>query len=248
MKKEVRPTNEDVSCEVCGRTILKGERTEAYLAPGGNRHIVCELCNDRALHYGWIRESAHADLPTASRHAEPRRSLFGRLRRRKEGEVVLDGDELPDESAPDESGDELHADDEYPYEPAAPDPPPAIPRMRRRKDPRHVRAVPTNGQAKVERALEVFNRSDHVRTIAGIGRTLGEPWVSAQPAPEAPSEVSLVVAWELSWYRYRIDLAEAGEAVSLIGKGQELDELDESTRDWNASALPDGRLAIGVVS
>ena len=45
----------------------------------------------------------------------------------------------------------------------------------RPQDPRHVRAVPTNAQVKVERALELFNSSEHTRTIAGIARTLGEP-------------------------------------------------------------------------
>ena len=52
-----------VSCAVCGRTILKGERTEPYLAPGGQRKLVCELCTARADHEGWIRESG------ARRHA-----------------------------------------------------------------------------------------------------------------------------------------------------------------------------------
>ena len=124
----------------------------------------------------------------------------------------------------------------------APAPPP------RRRDARHVRAVPTNAQVKVERALELFNSSDHVRTIGGISRTLGEPWVSATPLAEAPSEVGITVAWELSWYRYRVDLGDADDPVSLVDKGQELDELSDSMRDWNATALADGRLAIGVRS
>jgi hypothetical protein len=58
--------------------------------------------------------------------------------------------------------------------------------------------------------------------------------------------VSLVVAWELSWYQYRVDLGDANDPVTLVAKGQELDELDESMREWNATALADGRLAVGV--
>jgi hypothetical protein len=111
-----------------------------------------------------------------------------------------------------------------------------------------VRAVPTNAQVKVERALELFNNSEHLRTTSGIARTLGEPWVSASPVPEAPSEVSIVVAWELSWYRYRVDLGDADDPVTLLSKGEELHELDEAMRDWNATTLPDGRLAVGVAS
>ena len=65
MKKELRPVHDVVTCDVCGRTILKGERTETYLAPEGQRHEVCELCSLRAQHEGWIRESAAGDMPTA---------------------------------------------------------------------------------------------------------------------------------------------------------------------------------------
>src|SRR5690349_24172778 len=88
MRKELRPTHEMVSCAVCGRTILKGERTEAYLAPGGQRHLVCELCTDRAYSEGWIRESAHMDMPASTRRPQERRSLLGRMRRRREAEPV----------------------------------------------------------------------------------------------------------------------------------------------------------------
>jgi hypothetical protein len=253
MKKELRPTHEDVSCDICGRTILKGERTEAYLAPGGQRHTVCELCTDRAYNEGWIRESAHGEMPASTRRPQERRSLFGRMRRRREAaepmEVPADG--YAEHDLPGTNGGEPPAElPAEPYEAVASSelPPAPAPAPPRRRDARHVRAVPTNAQVKVERALELFNGSEHVRTIGGISRTLGEPWVSATPLAEAPSEVSITVAWELSWYRYRVDLGDADDPVTLVSKGQELEELDGSMREWNASALPDGKLAVGVPS
>jgi hypothetical protein len=242
MRKELRPSHEMLSCEVCGRTILKGEWTETYLAPGGQRKLVCELCTARADHEGWIRESAHGDLP-ATRPREQRRPLMSRLRGRRREEPTH---EAVEEEANNGRGHEPPPEQSTTEEQEA-----AAPRIRRpnrRKDPRHVRAVPTNSQVKIERAIEMFNASDHTRTIGGIARTLGLPWVSAQPRAEAPSEVEITVAWELSWYRYRIDLGDASDPVTLLDKGQEMDELDESHRGWNASATADGQLAAGVVS
>src|SRR3954454_23341849 len=254
MKKELRPIHDDVSCDICGRTILKGERTEAYLAPGGQRHIVCELCTDRAYNEGWIRESAHMDMPASTRRPQERRSLFGRMRRRRDADPLQQppADEPPVfEDAPTDAvlPDPTLDGDSAAEPPPPPPPPPAAPAPPpRRRDARHVRAVPTNAQVKVERALELFNGSEHVRTIGGIARTLGAPWVSAAPLAAAPAEVSIVVAWELSWYRFRVDLGDADDPVTLHSKGQELEELDGSMRDWNASALPDGKLAVGVRS
>src|SRR5829696_4506514 len=99
MPKELRPTHEDVACDICGRTILKGERIEPYLAPGGQRHIVCELCTDRAYNEGWIRESAHDEMPATMRRPDPRRGLFGRLRRRRDAEPLPAVDEQPPQFA-----------------------------------------------------------------------------------------------------------------------------------------------------
>jgi hypothetical protein len=266
MAKELRPQHEDISCDICGRTILKGERIEPYLAPGGQRHVVCELCTDRAYNEGWIREAAHDEMPAAMRRPDQRRGILGRLRRRRDAEPLPAADGAPpDEPFAGEDGyngsDPVYEDpaaDAAPApelaaepEPAPPPPPLQQPEQRprqQRRDARHVRAVPTNAQVKVERALELFNRSVHVRTIGGLARTLGEPWVSAAPLADAPAEVSIVVAWELSWYRFRVDLGDADDPVTLVNKGQELDELDESMRDWNATAQADGRLAVGVAS
>ncbi|MGI8592860.1 MAG: hypothetical protein ACR2ML_00550 [Solirubrobacteraceae bacterium] len=293
MAKELRPTDE-LDCEVCARTILKGERVEPYVAPGGQRRLVCELCVARAEASGWIRESAHADLP-ASHGPEPRRGLVDRMRGwRPEGrgaaarsngrgradrvtggdafdEPEPPGEREPDEharvleEAPDVEGweapDEARAvdralveerptveampvDDDPSAEPLGPFRRLASPRRR----PRHVRAVPTNAQVKVERALEVFNASQHRRTVAGLSRTLGPPWVSAAPEPESPSYVTIVVAWELSWYRYTVDLGDAQDPVSLAAKSHELEELDPEDRDWNGAVTPEGGLVAAVGS
>jgi hypothetical protein len=251
-RKELRPTHDQIVCDVCERSILKGERTETFLAPGGHRKTVCELCTDRAHAEGWIRESAHGDLPASLRRPEPRRGLFGRMRRRRdEGALpAIDGDGASYAVDPPPPSDIVEAVDGgyHEPEPEAPLAPAAPPPRSQPKDPRHVRAVPTNAQVKVERALELFNGSEHPRTIAGIARTLGEPWVSAMPLEDTPAEVALVVAWELSWYRYQVDLGAEHDPVTLVDKGHELEELDETLREWNATAVADGRIGIGVRS
>jgi hypothetical protein len=234
VKKELRPFHDPVSCDICGRTILKGERAESYLVPGGERKLVCDLCAPRALHEGWIRESGPGDLPAARRRPEQRGALFGRLRRRRPVEAPSDQEGWDPEAAP------------------APEPAPAreraTPQRDAPRDPRHVRAVPTTADVKVERALELFNSSEHTRATAGIMRSLGEPWVAAAPDFAAPSQVDILIAWELSWYRYRVDLGDAGEAVVLLEKGEELEQLEGEPPDWNVQASPDGTLALGVGS
>ena len=230
MKKELRPFHDHVTCDVCGRTILKGERTESYLAPDGERHGVCELCFVRAEHAGWIREAGRDELPTRGPRPQERRPLLGRLRRRTEQPTELEPEPppFPEEGAPAEAA------------------PPARRQRGKPQDPRHVRAVPTTAEVKVERALDLFNGSHHHRTVAGLSRSLGPPYATAMPDPDAPSTVTVLVAWELSWYRYRVDLGDSAEPVSLQGKGDELGDIDETLRDWNAELDSEGKLVIGV--
>ena len=244
MKKELRPFHDAVSCEVCGRTILKGERTETYLAPGGHRHLVCELCFVRAEHAGWIRESAADALPTRASRPQERRQLLGRFRRRRDEHPGNGADPLDSAPPAYETVTESVEDS-----PAAFEETPAQERVARRRqppqDPRHVRAVPTTAEVKVERALDLFNSSEHQRTVAGLTRSLGFPWATAVPDSSAPSAVTVVVAWELSWYRYRVDLGDTADPVALQEKGDDMSDIDEPLRDWNAGLDADGRLVVG---
>jgi predicted Fe-S protein YdhL (DUF1289 family) len=246
VKKELRPVHDAVSCDVCGRTILKGERAEWYLAPGGHRRQVCDLCAARAQHHGWIRESGAGNLPARVPRNEPRRGVFGRLRKRRPAASASESDaRLAEQEAMYGAANGVEPD-EYPAadEPApAPSPPPRV--RSRPQSPRHVRAVPTTAEVKVERALELFNGSGHQRTVAGLARTLGQPWVSAMPDPAQASAVSVLVAWELSWYRYRVDLGDEADPVMMLDKGEEIDQIDESLRAWNAGLDDDGRVVAG---
>lgn len=254
MKKELRPFHDHVTCDVCGRTILKGEHTEPFLAQAGEGHTVCELCFARADAAGWVREDAHGDVPVRAPRPEERRPLLGRLRRRPaepepEPEPAAEAQPAPEPQPQPEP----HAAPEPAEEPAYDEEPAPVPAPRPRtrprakiQDPRHVRGVPSTAEAKVERALEMFNASEHQRTIAGLARSLGAPWAAALPDLAAPSAVDLVVAWELSWYRFRIELADASDPVGLAEKGDELDDIDEALREWNAGLDAEGRLVIGV--
>jgi hypothetical protein len=105
-------------------------------------------------------------------------------------------------------------------------------------------AVATTGR--FERAVARFNASEAARTVAGLTRTLGPPRVSIGAAAGSPSQVRVTVAWELGWYQWCVDLGDELRPVFQLGKGDEIDQLDGSARQWNASAGADGRLALGA--
>jgi hypothetical protein len=254
-------TSHDVSvCDVCGRTLLRGERADVYLN-GGTRRSVCELCKTRALHEGWVREGTVPAYEGGDSGSDRRRTLLGRLRPR--GKEVPGGaptlaDDL-DGQAWSDAGEGFSLDP-LPEPIAEPPRAEAPPRSRRRREPRdrdappraagreprHVRAVPSGDEQKISAAADLFNGSEHRRTVAGVGRSLGEPSVAISPSLERPSLVNIVVSWELCWYRYDVDLSDDQPAVRVSGQGYELDELDPTERVPNAVADGSGQLSLPV--
>ena len=239
------PVEEAVACDVCHRTMLKGERAEPYLTPSRERRHVCELCAPRAQHEGWIREAAAPQEPARPQRPPERRRFFRRGRRREAGAARTGA---PPEPVAEPGGDGGHTREPWQNGDSEPEAAgPVLARLRKRaagpRSPRHVRAVPTNAQLKIDRALDLFNGSEHPRTVAGIARTLGAPSASAITSPASAAEVILTVAWELSWYQFTVDLSDAREPVQVRSQGQELSELPAEAHDWNLQAAVDGTLA-----
>ena len=98
---------------------------------------------------------------------------------------------------------------------------------------------------KIASAIEVFNNSEHRRTVAGVSRSLGAPTVSIHPNEEQSSRVDIVASWELCWYRYEVDLSDEEPVVRVAAQGYELDELSPRERQGNASYDQHGALQPG---
>src|SRR3954463_14305941 len=80
--RQIATNQSAVVCDVCGRTLLRGEEASVFLA-GGARRLVCELCTPRAANEGWIREGVEQEeLTPSSRGRERRGSVLCRLRPR----------------------------------------------------------------------------------------------------------------------------------------------------------------------
>ena len=233
--KDIRPSTAILVCDVCGRTLLRGEHAEIYI-DGGVRRSVCELCKPRALHEGWLREGTVPTYDESDATSARRGSLLSRLRRRRE--------RPPEPRLP------IDAEPELPDEPPAPAPAPVparspAPRRRERaptREPRHVRAVPMGAEQKIASAITVFNNSEHRRTVAGVARSLGVPDISIHPNLDQSSLVDIVASWELCWYRYQVDLSDEVPVLRLAAQGYELDELTPRERESNASYDEHGAL------
>jgi hypothetical protein len=96
----------------------------------------------------------------------------------------------------------------------------------------------------VEEAVALFNASEFPRRVAGVTRSLGAPMVNVRSAEHLSSVVTIVVAWELCWYRYEVDLSEPVVETQVIAQGTELTELTREDRTVNAAAADSGALVL----
>ena len=80
--RDIRPNLNDTACDICGRTLLRGEHAETFLASGSRREV-CDLCTARAQHEGWIRESGGDDLALGHTRHDGRSGFLDRFRARR---------------------------------------------------------------------------------------------------------------------------------------------------------------------
>jgi hypothetical protein len=228
----------DVACQVCERRLLRGEQPEVFIVAGRPR-TVCELCAPRAAHQGWKRETdAHSLSPAPLRNRRGR-NLFERLRQvgRPASPEELSA-ESPYEPQSDSydflggagsaavAGEQSHDGE---FEAGVAD---AV-----------VTATPADGP--LQRAIDVFNAGEYPRRVASLTRSLGAPEVTVQSGDAVASAVSILIAWELCWYRYEVDLDDLeGVESRAIDQGTELSELRQDERLANAFADEGGALAL----
>ncbi len=203
-------------CDYCERTLLLGESVATF-RDGRDTRLVCALCEGDALKRGWLRDG-QPDPPPQPR--EPRTGLIERLRRPSHDKRTKDTAARP---APRHTVGVVKLTGE---EAAAAS----------RAKTREVERAELAAQA-IELSLETFNASAYRRTVQGIARTLGAPRVSLVPLGGIRPDVVITIAWDISWYQYRVD-RDSPQPVRLAERGLEPGELDEKFLAWNARLEP----------
>jgi hypothetical protein len=256
----------DVECDVCERRLLRGEQSDVFVG-AGRRRIVCELCAPRAAHEGWMRETDSQSLTLPPMRPRRGRSLFERLRQvgKPPGEsraAPAPAGTAEQQAEPYDLFADAPAATRSHAQPVAASPPespaadvdvvpheaavvtdgamPAAPRS----ETYAAQEVPSEY---VQHAIAVFNASEFPRRVAGVSRSLGAPMVTVRSAEHLDSVVWIVVAWELCWYRYEVDISEPVVEALVIAQGTELSELPHEDRVGNAAAAESGMLLLAGV-
>jgi hypothetical protein len=236
----------DIACFVCGRRLLRGEQHEVFLVDGRPQNV-CELCAPRAAYHGWQRGGAEDGEAEPEREQRTRTGLFSRLRRppqprsRRAVESRSRDARAAVAPAPASARADHGAAGEAPAfsvtgdapDPVAPEVEPPSPG--------------TIEHAALGRALEAFNLGEYPRRIAGLTRSLGVPEVSAVYDRDL-NIVTILVAWELCWYRYRVDLDDPEREARMIAEGRTLEQLRRDERLANAAIGDGGALSLAVAT
>ena len=150
--------------------MLRGERADVFLS-GGSRRSVCER-TDRAVHEGWVAKGKAADIrcrrrgATVAAHCStgcapganpPPGPDRDRTRPRRNADIVAQA---------------------VARTAAAPTPRARLDESASRGTCARSRAAPSRSSS----AVDVFNGSEHCKTIAGVARSLGAPAVSVLPS------------------------------------------------------------------
>jgi hypothetical protein len=90
-------------------------------------------------------------------------------------------------------------------------------------------------------AADLFNASPYRRTIGGIAKSLGDPKASILPLSGVNAELVITIAWDISWYQYRIS-PDSAQPVKLAERGHEVTLLEGTYMGWYARIEADGRI------
>ena len=100
----------------------------------------------------------------------------------------------------------------------------------------------SDAELTIVEAADRFNASQFRRTVGGIAKSLGTPRVSIVPLSGVHQEIVITVAWDISWYQYRL-APESAQPVRLEGRGHDPDaEVEAPYTQWNAHLGEDGRV------
>ena len=99
----------------------------------------------------------------------------------------------------------------------------------------------SGGEVAILEVADLFNASTYRRTVGGIAKSLGQAQASIVALSGDAGEMAVTVAWDLSWYQYRVS-PDSGQPVRLESRGHELDELEDTFKEWNAHVEDEGRL------
>jgi hypothetical protein len=118
--------------------------------------------------------------------------------------------------------------------------------LRRAQQPEPVAPEPilrrlSEPELEMVEAAELFNASDYRRTVGGIAKSLGIPRASILPLSGVSGELVVTIAWDISWYQYRVT-PDSAQPIKLAERGHDVSHLDVSYKDWNAHVEEDGRL------
>ena len=223
----------DVACDVCERRLLRGEQPDTFLAAGQPR-IVCELCAPRAAHQGWKRGSAQHGVGEVPLRNGRGRTLLGRLRSARRGQEAGTPAKPEDYRELAQPFDFLTPEGVAEHGPAD-----AV----AGSGPEFSAPDPANEPLRA--ALDVFNASEYPRRVASLTRSLGAPEVTVRAGEAVASSIVIVLAWELCWYTYEVDLEDMqGAQARPIAQGTELSELGPEDRLANGIADERGALAL----
>jgi len=229
----------DVACDVCERRLLRGEQPDAFIA-AGRRLIVCELCAPRAVHEGWMRESETPAVELPPGRPRRGRSLLDRLWQVARAPAEQDAPAVGEPH-------DRHAEPGGSPEGGPPRPGRIVGTVPPSSLGEDAIFEPGGGDPSYpELAVAEFNASEFPRRVAGVARSLGAPEVTVRSAEHLSSVVVIVVAWELCWYRYEVDLSDSPATVRVLEQGTELGELRHDDRHANALAGDDGTLMLAA--